>query len=103
MSSHVDYGRAVTLEVRCSKCGRILGYYKGEIFWIDGLWKPSHVRIVCSKCRGGREKSKVKCPVCGKEVAMKFPNSLVQHINRAHGGYGKHLLKKGLPKEAEPG
>ena len=42
----------------------------------------------------------VKCPVCGKEVVMKFPNSLVQHINRAHGGYGKHLLKNGLPKEA---
>ena len=46
--------KEVTLEVRCSKCGRILGYYKGETFWIDGLWKPSEVRIVCLKCRGGR-------------------------------------------------
>jgi len=50
-----DYSGNVTLEVRCSKCGRILGYYKGETFWIEGLWKPSEAWIVCSGCRGGEK------------------------------------------------
>ena len=48
MSSRVTYG-IVTLEVRCSRCGRLLGYYKGEEFWVDGC-HPSETRIVCLKC-----------------------------------------------------
>ena len=49
MSSRVEYG-IVTLEVRCSRCGRVLGYYKGEEFWVDGC-HPSETRVVCLKCR----------------------------------------------------
>ena len=41
------------LVVRCSKCGRMLGYYRGEEFWISGV-DPFKAKVLCNKCKKER-------------------------------------------------
>jgi len=43
-------GEQVTVEVRCVVCGRTLGVYRGEVFYIAGRWTLEDARVVCSKC-----------------------------------------------------
>jgi len=48
MSSHMIFEQV--LEVRCSKCGRVLGHYRGEAFWIMGV-QPFDAKILCVECK----------------------------------------------------
>jgi hypothetical protein len=53
----VSYGvgtECITFKVfriRCSRCGRFLGEYIGEPFWIEGI-SGGEAKILCMKCRG---------------------------------------------------
>lgn len=42
------------IKIKCGKCQRTLGEYRGEEFWIDGMWQIKDTRIICRNCRGGR-------------------------------------------------
>jgi hypothetical protein len=50
--SHATY--STTLQVQCSKCGRILGYYNGETFWIEGI-HPKDAKVICTECKKEKE------------------------------------------------
>jgi len=55
-------GEEVAVEIRCSRCGRLIGYYKGEEVWLEitGPYpvNPDDVNFICFNCRLGDQSNK---------------------------------------------